>query len=145
MTIRAIISRAEAKARGLKRYFTGIPCSRGHVSERRVSNVSCVTCTSYSERPEAKKIKSKIKVKNRRLQQKITINELKKACVRCGFDHPGALHFHHTRDKTAKVSGMLHYKGISVVMAEMDKCIVLCANCHAIEHWDQAQNKKGVA
>jgi hypothetical protein len=31
-----IISRKEAKAAGLTRYFTGKPCKRGHVVERRV-------------------------------------------------------------------------------------------------------------
>jgi hypothetical protein len=38
-----IITRAEAKAKGLKRYFTGKPCKRGHVSERRVGG-NCVDC-----------------------------------------------------------------------------------------------------
>jgi hypothetical protein len=31
-----IISRAEAKARGLTRYFTGKPCKYGHIAERYV-------------------------------------------------------------------------------------------------------------
>jgi hypothetical protein len=40
-----IITRAEAKTRGLKRYFTGKPCKRGHVVERRVSSSGCPECT----------------------------------------------------------------------------------------------------
>lgn len=39
-----IISRAEAKARGLKRYFTGVPCKRGHVAERYVNKSTCAEC-----------------------------------------------------------------------------------------------------
>ena len=39
-----IISRAEAKAKGLKRYFTGVPCKHGHVDERLVSVGSCCEC-----------------------------------------------------------------------------------------------------
>ena len=39
-----VISRADAKARGLKRYCTGEPCKRGHVAERRVSDCGCVVC-----------------------------------------------------------------------------------------------------
>lgn len=42
------ISREEAKAYGLPRYFTGIPCSRGHVSERQVSNHTCKECQKIS-------------------------------------------------------------------------------------------------
>lgn len=40
----AIISRAEAKAAGRKRYFTGIPCPYGHIMERQVSWGRCVGC-----------------------------------------------------------------------------------------------------
>lgn len=36
-----IITRAEAKARGLKFYFTGQPCSRGGLAERLVSGNKC--------------------------------------------------------------------------------------------------------
>lgn len=44
LTMPAIISRAEAKAAGLKRYFTGAPCPHAHVAERLTSNCACVTC-----------------------------------------------------------------------------------------------------
>lgn len=39
-----IISRKEAKAAGLKRYFTRRPCKHGHVAERQVSDEHCVEC-----------------------------------------------------------------------------------------------------
>lgn len=39
----------EAQARGDKRYFTGLPCSRGHVAERMTSNGTCVEC-AYAHR-----------------------------------------------------------------------------------------------
>lgn len=39
-----IVSRKEAKERGLKRYFSGIPCRHGHISERYVSSRGCVDC-----------------------------------------------------------------------------------------------------
>lgn len=38
------ITRAEAKARGLKRYFTGKPCKNGHVDERATNSGHCVAC-----------------------------------------------------------------------------------------------------
>lgn len=43
---RAIVTRAEAKAAGLKRYFTGVPCAKGHISERRSSTSNCIECQS---------------------------------------------------------------------------------------------------
>jgi len=46
-----LISKQEAKAQGLKRYFTGKPCKNGHVSERFTSNGHCVQCQAeYAER-----------------------------------------------------------------------------------------------
>ena len=58
-------------------------------------------------------------------------------CVHCGYDsHPAPFQFHHTRDK------LYDWKGIRKVSSkkffeELDKCILLCANCHFIVHSDQ--------
>lgn len=40
-----IITRAQARAQGSKRYFTGKACKHGHVAERQVSNLTCMECT----------------------------------------------------------------------------------------------------
>jgi len=39
-----IITRQEAKERGLKRYFTGKPCPHGHVVERITNEAKCSKC-----------------------------------------------------------------------------------------------------
>ncbi len=39
-----IISRKEAQAQGLKRYYTGKPCKHGHIAERSVSDRKCLEC-----------------------------------------------------------------------------------------------------
>lgn len=39
-----IMTRKEAKASGLDKYFTGKPCSRGHICERRASGGQCIEC-----------------------------------------------------------------------------------------------------
>jgi hypothetical protein len=39
-----LISRQEAIALGLKRYFTGKPCKYGHIAERWVLNWTCLLC-----------------------------------------------------------------------------------------------------
>ena len=45
-----IISKEEAKEKGLTRYFTGIPCDRKkHISQRLVSNGGCCKCARESE------------------------------------------------------------------------------------------------
>jgi hypothetical protein len=40
----AIIARKDAKACGLTRYYTGLPCPNGHVAERFVSGWTCTAC-----------------------------------------------------------------------------------------------------
>jgi len=42
----AKVSKKEALAQGLKTYYTGKPCVRGHVAARMVSNSTCVVCLS---------------------------------------------------------------------------------------------------
>jgi hypothetical protein len=41
---RNIISRDEAKALGLKHFFTGKPCKHGHIAERSVRTGRCLEC-----------------------------------------------------------------------------------------------------
>ena len=44
------ITRDEAQAAGLVRYYTGQPCKRGHLAERFVSNGGCVLCLNRQTR-----------------------------------------------------------------------------------------------
>lgn len=39
-----LVSREEARAKGLTTFFTGIPCLRGHVDVRNTSSGQCRTC-----------------------------------------------------------------------------------------------------
>jgi 5-methylcytosine-specific restriction endonuclease McrA len=63
-------------------------------------------------------------------------------CSRCGYsEYETALHFHHVGEKEYSVSSLFsrhaNYPTDSSygrLQAELDKCIVLCANCHAGLH-----------
>jgi hypothetical protein len=46
------ISRKEARAAGLTRYFNGVPGSRGHVAERLVSSCRCIDHSDHNSRPD---------------------------------------------------------------------------------------------
>lgn len=66
-------------------------------------------------------------------------------CERCEEDHPGVLDFHHRdpeeKENTVSVlSTQLYPK--EKILAEIEKCEVLCANCHRKLHWDQHKNGK---
>ena len=55
-------------------------------------------------------------------------------CEHCGYDkYRGALEFHH-KDPTQKdPTGLRKFKR-EKLFAELDKCVLLCSNCHREEH-----------
>jgi hypothetical protein len=60
-------------------------------------------------------------------------------CTQCGFDHPAALDFHHVNpsEKENLVSKLVSNGCFAAAMEEVQKCIVLCANCHRIHHYEE--------
>ena len=52
------ISRITANAKGLKRYYTGEPCTEDHDAERYVSNASCCECTAEANARTAANIRA---------------------------------------------------------------------------------------
>jgi hypothetical protein len=58
-------------------------------------------------------------------------------CARCPENHLAALQFHHVSGKDANLSEVAAYWSWERLMREVAKCIVLCANCHAKEHWQE--------
>ena len=77
--------------------------------------------------------------RRRRLKAEFKAYKETLVCERCGEDHPATIDFHHT-DPTKKDVGLnvaIQRKGWSLqrLMEEVDKCEVLCSNCHRKEHW----------
>jgi 2-keto-3-deoxy-galactonokinase len=61
-------------------------------------------------------------------------------CATCGFQDVRALQLHHrvAEDKEdSVVQGVLLGWSLKKIEAELKKCVVLCANCHSILHWDE--------
>jgi hypothetical protein len=54
-----IVTRKEAKERGLARYFTGKPCPHGHVAERWASTSRCVECDRKYREANPEKIRER--------------------------------------------------------------------------------------
>ena len=65
-------------------------------------------------------------------------------CADCGERHPATLQFHHrnSEDKTFAIGKAVNRGfGLDRIKKEISKCIVLCANCHAIRHYNM-RNKE---
>ena len=75
-----IITRSEAKAAGLKHYFTGKPCKHGHIHKRMTSSGNCMECDRTNEtrkekrreysRKERAENMEKVRERNRRSEAK---------------------------------------------------------------------------
>ncbi len=75
----------------------------------------------------------------RRARLRAWLNERKReyGCARCGCSDPACLDFHHREGSRKELSVgrmVTHGYGRDALEDEMDKCEVLCANCHRREH-----------
>jgi hypothetical protein len=88
----------------------------------------CIPCYSESKLPRKQRIKEEY------IEWKKTLR-----CERCGYDDYRALQFHHEGDKEHNIADMVKRgHNLDKIQQEAVKCIVLCANCHQIEHYHGA-------
>jgi 5-methylcytosine-specific restriction endonuclease McrA len=80
----------------------------------------------------------KKKMQERRVKHKLkAIEYLGGKCAHCGIvsEHRGIYDFHHidSSEKEADPGSLMHYSW-ERIKKELDRCILLCSNCHRIEH-----------
>lgn len=88
----------------------------------------------------------KRKIRNRQNKVQTNLKELltdikkKSKCTICGESRWWVLDFHHIRDKRFEVSSLAR-RGCSLetFKEEIDKCIVVCANCHRDLHYKESE------
>jgi hypothetical protein len=60
------------------------------------------------------------------------------ACEHCGIKYNGKnaaiFHFHHLYDKKFNIGNQVLNKAWATLIKEVDKCLLLCANCHEMQH-----------
>ena len=63
--------------------------------------------------------------------------KIKSGCIKCGTKDHRVLDFHHTANNKEFSIGSARYNhfGIERVKKEIEKCVVVCANCHRIIHY----------
>ena len=93
--------------------------------------------------PEAFKLKVVQNRANKKIVYDLIANQvndykIKKGCSHCGYNEKAvALDFHHENREDKIINVSSHWKTSWVqfekMKKEMEKCIILCANCHRIE------------
>lgn len=93
----------------------------------------CRLCKRPTRKPRCPSCETKV----RRFRCKLAaVKLLGGCCMRCGWiGHVAAFQFHH-RDPSQKDFGIgaVANKSWAVIKKELEKCDLLCANCHHIEH-----------
>ena len=82
------------------------------------------------------KLPWKLKERERRKRMSALVNELKRLpCADCGGSFPPCvMDFDHRDPKLKKqnVALMVHRNSLEVIMEEIEKCDLVCANCHRL-------------
>jgi hypothetical protein len=94
--------------------------------------------------PKMKKL-NKVFKKRRKEQIKEYIDSRKTMCENCKENNIVCLSFHHLNkaDKKYNISKIdRHICNVEKIQQELDKCIVLCHNCHRKEHSTNYQSTK---
>jgi ribosomal protein L44E len=88
------------------------------------------------------KVNSYSRAKQKRKREVIQKIKLDSGCVDCGFNsHPEALQFDHVSgEKVKNVAALISNSTLEAAMKEIEKCEVVCANCHAIRTANRRNN-----
>jgi hypothetical protein len=81
----------------------------------------------------------KDKERRQKLREFLQAQKVGKSCSRCGMNDWRALDFHHV-DQSSKEGTIGHAISLNWgkvrIIKEIEKCEILCANCHRILHWE---------
>ena len=120
-----------------------LSCYSLNKSKKSGYNSECKDCHKIIRKKyyETNKSKERERIQLRKEQQKLAFKVFKSTlkCKLCDESHIATLQFHHL-DPTQKEIGIaiaVHSGwGQERLKAEIDKCVVLCANCHLKEHYE---------
>lgn len=102
-------------------------------------NRTCKVCSNalnkewyLRNREKQLRLKEKWREERRFAMRRMVWEYLEKhPCTKCGEKDPIVLEFDHQRDKVATVSRLATYGyNPDRIMKEIEKCVILCANCH---------------
>ena len=77
---------------------------------------------------------------NKQMYEYIIRLKKKGKCNRCGWKkHPEILHLHHKnkKNKLFEFSKLNKYIKFKDILIEIEKCVLLCPNCHLFIHYQE--------
>lgn len=115
-------------------------------SKRDGLSVRCSECQKNLGRLHYLNNKDKYKETRIRLREKrrqIMRDAKSKPCKDCNIQYPyWIMQFDHLGDKEFSIGTHGYHYGVDRLLKEIEKCEVVCANCHAHRTWLRSQNDK---
>lgn len=103
--------------------------------DERKKQHECYLRSKNKYKARVKKQNKVYKTRNRDYFNEYKINH---GCCKCGYkSNAVALDFHHidTYTKDANIARLINSSwSIEKILQEVKKCVVICANCHRVEH-----------
>lgn len=102
----------------------------------------CKECTKAYHKEHYKRNKEKYRLRAKAYKKKMQalLSEIKnKPCADCGgIFHPIAMDFDHTDDnKIGNVSALVLRSSWDKVLKEIEKCDLVCSNCHRVRTYNR--------
>ena len=120
-------------------------CNAHYIRSRNGANMStpvqaqtdsCVDCGSpLNSKGGWMRCSKHFKLLRQRTIKESLVDAMGGCCQHCnGVFNLAAYDFHHISKKEANPSNIINSASIQKIAEEIEKCILLCANCHRIEH-----------
>lgn len=97
-----------------------------------------------AQREHYLKYKESYQARNKTYREKVRgyVREIKESspCLDCGVKYPYyVMEFDHLHSKTKTVSWLMSRGTIDQVIEEIEKCELVCSNCHKVRTWQRMQ------
>ena len=108
--------------------------------------MTCISAVPYKDKVKQKAYQHEWQKNNRKprsqqggikTKRDLIVQMKERPCESCGgLFHHRAMHFHHRdpQTKVESVSRLERTASVATILAEINKCVLLCANCHAEIH-----------
>lgn len=118
------------------------------IEKKRIANKRCMRCNSLPKTgcklcQDCLTKDTKRQANKRRDNKKRAVLFLGGKCKRCGLESiiMDIYDFHHNTDeKETEITKILN-KSFERIKKELEKCILLCANCHRLTHFEENHNE----
>jgi hypothetical protein len=98
---------------------------------------------SFQKQKENRADRKRKHMRKKTLSNRAFVTRVKRryGCSSCGYSKcTDALHFHHIINENKRHISKMNQYGLQTLKQELRKCVVLCANCHAEEHYNERIN-----